>query len=502
MFNYIKSLNDKYKNTNPLDNPITFQYTDKFTEGILGDKGKIYLKRGRMNDGIIIKDDVSYAVPLVWSKPEFGFKSDNVTCWTTKSELHAINHYRYSRNAQPILAKKWDEIIAWEDYIYTLSKATDSDIEIPELKDGFQLRPHQKVGVEFGKAVGGNFIIADQQRTGKSYTALVYTLSEEWDRCLIIAPAKVVPIWSNMIKSICNIPIKVLSSNDELTNGFNIVSYDTLHTIDNLDCDIAIADECHFFLQVNARRSMAINRIRASKKIALSGTPLMNKAEDMLSILNWINPKLAAELEIFYVPIKNLEPYEKARIISYELKKRCLLLRETHQVGTAIEPYLNFIEIDAKVDNPKNLQEVGRAKVNYAVQYCNATEEKILVVFYYKETGRLLQARLGNKAVLIDGDTPKSEVEGAIKAFTNDKQILLGSTVLAEGLDFSFCDNILIVEESSYSLRTDQIRERCNNIYKNREVNIDILRIKESRDDRVYDILEDKFALSNGLRDG
>ncbi len=83
-----------------------------------------------------------------------------------------------------------------------------------------------------------------------------------------------------------------------------------------------------------------------------------------------------------------------------------------------------------------------------------------------------------------------------------EARILLGSSVLAEGIDLSHASHILIVEESHYSLRADQLRERCNSIYKDEEVIIDILRIKGGQDDRVYELIENKYDINQGLRDG
>lgn len=495
--------------THPRINPIRYQRNPDFNGAVLGDKGKVYLKRGKMNDGAFYTYEINYAVPCVWERPT-GFYHDSYACWITKSESHAMNQYRYSGLAQEHLKREWNKVIELQDYIYGLSRAVDSDIDLPDIK--IELRPHQKVGVEFGRLTNGNFIIADQQRTGKSYTALVYTLSQKWDRCLIVCPSKVVDIWgavedseagtrNGMIRTICDRPIKILRTGDVLEDGFNVVSYDTLHTIDNLDCDIAIADEAHFFLEANARRSRAVNRINADKRIALTGTPLMNSSSDMISILGWVNPSLAYDMEVFLSYIGDLDSYERARLLGLELKRRCLLLRETSQVGTAIEPYVNFIKVNAKIEDRKNLQEVGRSKVNYAVEYCKSFTDKVLVVFYYKETGRMLKARLGDEAVLIDGDSTAEEIDNAKKAFAEDKQYLIASTVISEGHDFSHCNNILMVEESSYSLRTDQIRERCNNIYKDTEVTIDVLVVPGTQDDRLYELLGNKFALNQGLRD-
>lgn len=503
-----REIKEKAKDLSPIKNPYEYTNNENFKFGMLGDKGKVYHKRKRFLYPTEHPDNTYYMIPGVWEQP-VGFSTDWNACWGTHSEYHAINHYRYAKKASGILRRKWNEIIKKQDYLYSLSKAIDSNFELPKLKSGFEVRPHQKVGIEFGLLTNGKFIIADQQRTGKSFTALLYCLSQTWDKCLIVCPAKVVPVWESMIQKICDLPITVLNSNDSLQPGFNIISYDSLHTIDDLTCDITIADEAHFIIESTARRSQAINRIESPKKLALSGTPIMNSINDMLGLLKWLDKDIHEEMDLFLYYLNygdeqnekfKLNDFEKTAIFCKELKRLCLLLRETNQVSNVKEPYLNFIEINAKIKNPKDLQEIGRAKVNYAVEYCNSFNEKILVAFYYKETGRMLKARLGNKAVLIDGDSTKKEVENAKKAFAGDTRILIGSTVLAEGLDFSFCNNLLMMEESSFSMRTDQIRERLNRVNKEEEVTIDILIVKGTQDDRLYELLNNKFELQEGLR--
>ncbi len=501
-----------FDNTLPEVNPISYQSSRYYTGPSLGDAGKLYLKRERMNDlSYEDFDNYSYGVPAVWECP-FGFDYDGFAWWTTQSEMLAVRHYRTYKNAQNKLKVAFDEIIKKQDYIYDLSKAIDSSINLPDYKSGFEARPHQKVGVEFGRLANGRFIIADQQRTGKSYTSLMYALSQTWDKCLIVCPAKLTGIWGSeqgvdgkvrngMIRTICDNPIKILKSNDFLVDGFNVVSYDILHTISNLDCDIVIADEAHFFLEEGARRSKAVNSINADKKIALTGTPIMNNISDIMSIVDWVNPEIAEELKAVLNAIRGENSYEQALIVGEELKRRCLLLRETNQVSTSREPYINFIEIDAKLDNPKDLKEVGRAKVNFAVEYLNSFTEKVLVVFYYRETGKMLKARLGNKAALIDGNSSKQEVDDGIKGFAGDTQFLIASSIISEGFDFSHCNTILLLEEPNYSMRTDQIRERCNRVNKTEEVTLDIVVVPNTQDDRVYELVDRKYNYQYGLRD-
>ncbi len=265
-------------------------------------------------------------------------------------------------------------------------------------------RPHQLVAIKFGKLTNGCFILADQQRVGKSVAALLYVMSQNWERVLIISPSKVCPVWQKMVEMISDIPTKIIRKGETLEEGkINICSYDTLHTIEDLSCSICIADECHFFLKSKARRSIAVNRVVADKRIALSATPTMNKVEDMVTILKWVNPQLAKEIEplteqrTYYYSDSDL--YEQAKILGVELKRRILLLRETHQVGKSIEPFINYIDIDKEINDPKDLQEIGRVKALYALEYIRSFTNKMVVIFYYKATGEQLKVRLGSEAV-------------------------------------------------------------------------------------------------------
>lgn len=492
---------EKNRNTNPIQNPIRYQFSPHYNGACLGKKGKIYHKRGKFLKGILNPKIEGYAVPNVYEEP-IGFYFDGYAASFTKSEAVAMNHYRNARKASGKLRNKWDKIIKEQDYIYSLSKSISSNTELPEsLNENFIPREHQKVAIQFGELTNGKFVICDQQRTGKSYSALLYILSQKWDKCLIVSPSKVVSIWGNMIQNICSENINILGSGDELQNGFNIVSYDTLHTILDLNCDIAVCDEAHFFLENDARRSKAVHRIDAEKKIALTGTPIMNSVNDMLNILLWVNKEIFQEMKELVESYIGEDAYTQSQLLSRELKRRCMLLRETHQVSDSIEPYINFIELNLNIDNPKNLKEVGKAKVNYVVEYCKSFENKILIACYHKETANMIRMRLGNKAVIITGETPERERQDAEHAFKNDAQYLIGTMCLAEGLDFSHCDHLLIVEESSYSMRTDQLRERCNRVGKQTETTIDIIIAKGTQDERLYDIYNHKYSLQRALRD-
>jgi len=449
----------------------------------------------------LIDNQTQYIMPYKSDKPQ-GFTYDGYYSWKTSCLLHALNAYRNGISVSSDLEEHFYNLIKEQDILYNLSSSINSNILLPDgINENFIPRPHQLVAIEFGKLTNGKFIIADQQRTGKSYSALLYALTQEWDKCLIICPAKVVLVWKAMISTISNKPINIIETNGKIVNGFNIISYDSLHTIGDKGANITIADEGHFFVQKGARRTNAVFEVDSEQKIVLSGTPILNSVYEMTTILDWINPDFSKEIREFLSTYDSISSYELARGLGKELRKKCLLLRETNQVGDTVEPYINYIDIDVKVNDIKNLREVGVALTNYAVEYLNSFNHKIVIMVYFKEVGNVLKARLGEKSILVNGDNSKKQVTEAIEVFKNtDVQFLIGSTVLAEGIDLSFCNHILLLEES-YSMRTDQMRSRCDGIYKSVETTIDILRAKKTQDDRLYAILKNKYELQDGFRD-
>lgn len=499
----IEQLHQQYEHTTPTQNPLTYRFNRDYKHASQGKGGKLYVRRGRMLHKWLGRErNPHFAVPMNYECP-LGFSgTGSEGCWMTKSEILAIRHYRKHGLAQNKLKMKFDRIIEKQEELFNLSKAVDCDVELPSgIKEGFIPRPHQKVGILFGKLTNGCFLQASQMRTGKSYTTLLYILSEEWNKCLIVAPAKVVAIWARMIETICDRKYKILRTGDTLESGFNLVSYDILHTIEDLSCDIAVGDEAHFFVTDDARRSNAIKRIKADKRCALSGTMVLNSVTDILGILEWVNPTLEKEMRHFVSALTNMTSFEQASVLASELRRYCMLLIDSYQIGNAPEPSITFIPIDVKIDNPKSLSEVGKAKVDYSIEYLKSFKEQILVVFHYRETGKMLKARLGNNALLINGETPKAEVEQSLKAFERGEvQYLVASSVIGEGVDLSYISSILVIEEASHSMRILQTRARASNPFKERQVNIDVIIAPNTQDDRLYSILNEKINLQNGFK--
>lgn len=72
-----------------------------------------------------------------------------------------------------------------------------------------------------------------------------------------------------------------------------IINYDVLHKLDmTRHWDVCIIDEAHAVKNRKAKRTVLCKQIQADVKLALTGTPILNKPVELWSILNWLAPEI------------------------------------------------------------------------------------------------------------------------------------------------------------------------------------------------------------------
>lgn len=488
---FIKQMYELHKPVSPERNPLTFCYHPDYKEGMLGDKGKIYLFNKKVDDcGSYFLHKNQWVVPSVWKTPP-GFRTQVCLGANTKSEYIAREHYRYSRKALNKLKKKWDSIIEKEDVIYNLSKAKDSAIEL-KLKDGFKLRPHQKAVVEFCQTTSYNPLIALDMRMGKSYGALAYIYTVPNDRCLLVVPANLISTWVNFINTIFENPtINVLKRNGVVVAGYNIVSYNVIETIDATNLDVCVLDEAHYIKNLDTIRSKGVMGLDAKVKIALTGTPFSNKSKEVLALLRWLNPDLFNdEWQCNNYYLFHNEQVIETELLEKILRRTCMVRLLTHEVVEIGEIFTNFIPLTS-IDPTLGRQELGLKKVPYAVQYANTHDEKLIICTYHKKVAEQIAFSLGDRAVLRTGETPNRD--GILSQFRDDKQILVAtSDSIKLGLDISFANRMLFVE-GGYSLEILQTMARVIHNDKKDWVVLDFLEVPGSIDTKMYGILKSKI---------
>ncbi|VEF46354.1 SNF2 helicase associated domain-containing protein [Bacillus freudenreichii] len=215
-----------------------------------------------------------------------------------------------------------------------LKKPEEQTFPLPE---GLQasMREYQKTGYQWFRSLshyhlGG--ILADDMGLGKTLQSIAYLLSEKGEnRHLIVAPASLIYNWqSEWNKFAPGVKTAVVSGAREerekvLAEGeadVYITSYSTLRQdIDlykNEQFHTLILDEAQFIKNHTTKSAAAVRSIRATRKFALSGTPIENSVDELWGIFQAIMPGLFPGLKDF----KKLEPEKISHIIKPFILRR------------------------------------------------------------------------------------------------------------------------------------------------------------------------------------
>jgi SNF2 family DNA or RNA helicase len=132
---------------------------------------------------------------------------------------------------------------------------------------------------------------------------------------LVVCPASLKYQWKRMIEQFTeDATIKLIEGTPQrrqlqyshvLTEepDYVIVNYEQVvndwEFIKKLDFDCVVCDEVQAIKSFRAKRSRRIKRLRAPYRFGLTGQPVENRAEEVFSIMQWIDPDVLGRFEIF-----------------------------------------------------------------------------------------------------------------------------------------------------------------------------------------------------------
>ncbi len=193
-----------------------------------------------------------------------------------------------------------------------LSRAVETDIELPDKEPFTSMRPYQRVApIMYATGERNRILIADEMGLGKSLQALGCVDLAEHERVLIVCPAIVKHNWANEIEKWIGTHCLTEASMTKfastfIINGhtgaidamsrFHIANYDILdkraeHLMD-IGYDCIIFDEVHRIKNPDAKTTKAALKIAKGVDgiIALSGTPITNRPYEFFTTLNMMLP--------------------------------------------------------------------------------------------------------------------------------------------------------------------------------------------------------------------
>ena len=169
-----------------------------------------------------------------------------------------------------------------------------------------ELRPYQQQGfnwLSFLQKAGMGALLADDMGLGKT----LQTIACIKGKTLVIAPTSVLANWQKELQKFRpNIRCHVFHGQNRKINPqaqVIISSYALLRldfeVFDNITFDMLVLDEAQLIKNPRSQSAQAAYRLKAPFKLALSGTPVENKLDDMWSIFNFLNRGLLGSFDHF-----------------------------------------------------------------------------------------------------------------------------------------------------------------------------------------------------------
>ena len=180
------------------------------------------------------------------------------------------------------------------------------------------LRPYQEAGLSWLKFIhdiGSGGVLADDMGLGKTVQTIALLLAvkqeEKHVRALIVAPTSVVTNWEREIQRFAPTLSVALWHGQGRKDQVDavkdaevvITSYALLRRdeefLTSLDLTYAILDEAQHIKNPMSATAAAAKRMRAKRRLALTGTPIENRLSEIWSIFDFVSPGLLGSLDKF-----------------------------------------------------------------------------------------------------------------------------------------------------------------------------------------------------------
>ena len=189
-----------------------------------------------------------------------------------------------------------------------------------------ELRPYQEVGVRwlsFAAGLGFGACLADDMGLGKTIQVLAFLLARKragaaTGPSLLVAPASLLGNWTAEIARFApTLRVRVEHPSAPSSEKLDPARHDlVITTYGSLlraawpaatSWDVVVADEAQALKNPSAKQTRAAKALKARARIALTGTPVENRASDLWSLFDFLNPGLLGSAKAFGRFVKKLD---------------------------------------------------------------------------------------------------------------------------------------------------------------------------------------------------
>jgi superfamily II DNA or RNA helicase len=383
---------------------------------------------------------------------------------------------------------------------------------------GGELAPYQWAAVRYALDVRRTFL-ADEQGLGKTVEALAAIEADDAFPTVVVCPASLKLNWAReAARWLPHRTVAVVEGRGAVppTAELTILNYEIVaahrEALARLRPRALVVDESHYVKNPHAKRTQAVRRLAAAVRddglrLALTGTPVLNHAEELIAQL-----RVLGRLEDFGSGARFAREFQAVRSeerLHWHLRRRCFVRRlkrdvlpqlpakrqvvvpialdneaeyrlaEDDVVAWLRTQPLDLHELDAKIAatlRAERLAQLGalqrlaaRGKLHAALAWIHdflASGEPLVVFARHVEVQRAVLERFPDAAHVV-GDDSLVAREAAVRAFQepDGPQLLVGATrVAGQGITLTRASNVCFLELEWTPALHDQAEDRCHRL--------------------------------------
>jgi non-specific serine/threonine protein kinase len=449
------------------------------------------------------------------------------------------------------------------------------------------LRPYQRAGVQWLHLLSGlglGACLADDMGLGKTIQVLALLLAQQRHGAvrrpnLLVAPASLLANWAAEIEkfapdlnamivhpsAMTAEQVKQFTPAQAVQLDLAITSYGSLLRISALaetEWRFAILDEAQAIKNPNAKQTRAAKALKATARIALTGTPVENHLGDLWSIFDFINPGLLGSARQFsryakgltdrehnpYGPLRELvRPYilrrmktDKAIISDLpdktEVKAYCSLSRKQaalyeqavqdlekrlqdaggiERKGVVLAMLMQLKQICNHPsqwlnDNAWAEQDSGKlARLREISEVVASRQEKLLVFTQFREMTAPLATFLGGifgrPGLVLHGETAVKHRRALVQAFQDDETVpffVLSLKAGGSGLTLTAASHVVHFDRWWNPAVENQATDRAFRIGQKRNVLVHKFVCRGTVEEKIDALIDSKQNVSDELLSG
>lgn len=399
-----------------------------------------------------------------------------------------------------------------------------------------ELRRYQEWGVKY-TLHQSRVLLGDEMGLGKTIQAIAAMVSLRntgATHFVVVCPASVITNWCREIRKMSLLTVTKIHGAGRASafkawiksGGVAVTTYETTSHFkmdNNFKFTLLVVDEAHYIKNPEARRTVNVKNIsnHAERLLFMTGTALENKVDEMISLIQILQPTIAAQVAGMAFMASAPQFREKVAPVYYrrkredvltelpdliESKEWCTMLTEEEQVyeqAILSKRYADARRVSWNVDDLQNSSKAKR--LLEIIEEAEDDGRKVIVFSFFLDTIRKITELLGNKCLNpINGSVTPQRRQEIIDEF----DISSAGTVLAAqiqsggtGLNIQSASVVILCEPQFKPSIENQAISRAYRMGQARNVLVYRLLCENTVDEKITSLLESKQAIFDAFAD-